>query len=154
MEDFLYTNALIRAPKKPKRFETPFPGEEKKLSLNDCLLDKWKFINEDQIKKAYCHDLTKAIEQETIKQIIQKIFEIESNLKQLNEKIEDDENIKIPHLEEFYKNLTPVFLRSLLEMPEKTSNESDEIFKGWIEALRIAVEEEIYFTKENLPAES
>jgi hypothetical protein len=153
MEDFSYPDNISKISKKNKNFNLPHYNDEGSFSLRDCLHEKWKFISQEDITKAYCHDLISAIEGDSIKEIVQKILEVENNLSQVRERLDDDDPIEVPKLEEFYKALSPIFLRSLLEMPNKISEDMDETFKGWIEALRVAVEEEIYSIKEEFNQE-
>jgi len=126
MDNNLYSNFLLKS--KKAKLET---GEELSL-LNLSLL-----IAEEQVAKAFCNDLKKVLEIEDIAEIAHQLLSIETKLNTLNEDLRF--NGKIPSLEHFFRNFSPIFLRALVESVDVNSIE-----KSAKEAIRIALEEELY----------
>ncbi len=118
--------------------------------LEDLLARKSKTISIQEIIESYCLELRKILELAYLEQVIHGLLQLESKLTAVideNEIIDHDD--LAPSLSALYQRLTPLFLRSMLEtMPEE--NEVEDIRKGWLEGLRIAIEEELYIWQEKI----
>jgi len=60
------------------------------------------------------------------------------------------EEREIPAFKDFYLHLAPTMLRVFLETPEYKDAENKDSGKIWKEALRVALEEELYIWKNKL----
>lgn len=113
--------------------------KDEDVTLRDLLSDKKVNLKSEDVKKAFCHDLKRVLEKENVVEIIQEFLNLENDLAKINQKGE----AKVPGLDEFYKNLSPVLMRSILDA-QKSSSAPEAIQKAIKEALRIALEEELY----------
>ncbi len=113
--------------------------KDEDVTLRDLLSDKKANLKSEDVKKAFCHDLKRVLEKENVVEIIQEFLNLENDLAKINQKGE----AKVPGLDEFYKNLSPVLMRSILDA-QKSSSAPEAIQKAIKEALRIALEEELY----------
>ncbi len=114
---------------------------DEKVSLEDLINQQGIALTQGQIISAFCNDLKGLLQFDDINMLIQEIFAVEHRLGVINE-VEDD--MELPELGDFYQNLSPILLRALLE------SDGQQIIKGWKEAIRIAIEEELYCWKEKL----
>ena len=83
-----------------------------------------------------------------------------NQLVQLLRQFKDEEVYKeLPNLDDFYRILSPVLLRSVSQTLDSLShdekinlnaNGEESLLKGWLESLRIAIEEEIHIWQEKL----
>lgn len=110
------------------------------LTLKDFLEHKWTLHNEDELKKTFGRELKTVLQKENIFDLINAFFELEADLYQAIATVDFDVNLSF---DEFYKNLSPVFMRSLLENANHPDNAA-LILKSIKESLRIALEEELY----------
>ena len=115
------------------------------LSLRDLVNSKYAVIEERQVIEAFCNDLKKLLGQDDVHQMIRELFTVENNISLLADMGEE-----LPNLGDFHKNLSPILLRALVE---NTSDDFDRVLKSWKEALRIAIEEELYFWQDYLVRE-
>lgn len=110
------------------------------LTLKDFLEHKWTLRNEDELKKTFARELKSVLQKEDLFDLINSFFELESDLYQAIATVDFEVNLSF---DEFYKNLSPVFMRSLLENANHPDN-AEMILKSIKESLRIALEEELY----------
>lgn len=99
---------------------------------------------EKDIVSGYCNDLMHLLEEEDIRVMISGIFQIQSQLSHLNE---ERGEIVFPTLDEFFKGLSPILLQVVWENLEENPDLS-KMLKKWKEAIRIALEEELYIWQE------
>ncbi len=102
------------------------------------------------VVKAFCNDLRLVLSCVHVNDMIEKIFQIDlllQNIQESNSVAESSrdglQSDQIPSLSEFYKSLSPILLRSLWE-----NSDNSELSKVWLESLRVAIEEELYFWQE------
>ncbi|MBT3585248.1 MAG: hypothetical protein HN509_10085 [Halobacteriovoraceae bacterium] len=146
MDSSLYTNL-------GKRVREPVPGLKEVQTLKELNKNhhnNWDEVSVSEISRVFCNDLRALLEHGEISLIIHDLFIIESQLHHLHEAY-PDKTAELPHLEDLYRGLSPVLLRSLWEHSELPEGESD-VIRGWIEALRISIEEEIYLWQEKFEA--
>ena len=110
------------------------------LTIKDFLDNKWVIHNNIELKRTFINELKKLLKKENLFDLIESFFELESDLHSAEEKLMLDE---IVSFDEFYKNLSPVIMRSLLEQA-KSSQNSEIILASIKESIRIAIEEQIY----------
>jgi hypothetical protein len=105
-------------------------------------------IDEEELRKSFLNEFKIILENQDLNKMIQQIFQIEEALVYFHEKHEDllenELNFSVS-LKRFYQKLSPLLLQALLEHSATFSTESDQnVIQQWKEAIRIAVEEEIY----------
>lgn len=110
------------------------------LSLKDFLEHKFVIQNQDELKKIFIKDLKAVLQKENLFDLIQGFFDLETDLQNAFERL--DFEITLVNFDEFYKNLSPVLMRALLENAAQPDN-AVLILKSIKEALRIALEEEL-----------
>nr|BDT29629.1 hypothetical protein BHI3_30950 [Bacteriovorax sp. HI3] len=110
------------------------------LSLKDFLEHKFVIQNQDELKKIFIKDLKGILQKENLFDLIQGFFDLETDLNNAYERL--DFEITQVNFDEFYKNLSPVLMRALLENATQPDN-AVMILKSIKEALRIALEEEL-----------
>ncbi len=120
------------------------------LTLKDFVEKKFSIHSEDELKKYFAKDLKALLQKENLFDIIQGFFDLETDLTNAYERL--DFEVSIVNFDEFYKNLSPVLMRALLENSHHPDN-APMILKSIKEALRIALEEELVQV-EDLGAES
>lgn len=137
MEKLVYSNLGLR---KNKTFQSR--RESEMLTLKDFVDSKWTIQNKDELKIAFIRDLKRLLLKENLYDLIQSFFDLEVTLNLALEKliIEDD---AILNFEEFYKTLSPVLLRAILDNA-KTDELNENLLDTIKESIRIAIEEEIY----------
>lgn len=110
------------------------------LTIKDFLDNKWIIHNSNELKKTFINELKRLLKKENLFDLIESFFELENDLHLAEEKLMLDE---IVSFDEFYKNLSPVMMRSLLDHA-KASQNSEIILASIKESIRIAIEEQIY----------
>lgn len=144
MNDFTYSNLgqkINRTAQKMGEFDFL-------LTLKDILKnDQFHFISEEEVIKAFCNDLKKALSKETLKEVLHEIFSIENNLAIIETK--DEIDFQLPNFDHFYRSLSPVLLRAIWENLEGV-DDRDHVLHGWLESIRIAIEEELYIWQEKI----
>ncbi|AUN99459.1 hypothetical protein DOM21_03590 [Bacteriovorax stolpii] len=110
------------------------------FSLKDFLEHKFVIHNQDELKKIFIKDLKGILQKENLFDLIQGFFDLETDLNNAYERL--DFEITQVNFDEFYKNLSPVLMRALLENATQPDN-AVMILKSIKEALRIALEEEL-----------
>lgn len=140
-EEEIYSH--ISVPRKIKMMSSII---EDKKGLADLLKrSNWGIISTAEVYRAICHDLKLLLDAEDVRELVKGIFSIENNLQLLSETMEEE----IPSLDRFFRNLSPIFLQALYQNCTHSSD-TDQVIHDWIEALRIAIEEEYYFWQEQL----
>lgn len=115
-------------------------AETELLTLRDFVDKRFVIHDEDELKKIFVKDLKRILEKESLFDLIQGFFELETDLSHAYERLDFDTTLV--NFDEFYKNLSPVLMRSLLENATNGEN-APMILKSIKEALRIALEEEL-----------
>lgn len=135
MESSVYNNLGL---KRNRTFQEK-RGEEI-LTLKDFLEHKWTLHNEEELKKTFGRELKIVLQKENLFDLINAFFELETDLYQAIATVDFDVAL---NFDEFYRNLSPVFMRSILENTNHPDN-AVLILKSIKESLRIALEEELY----------
>ncbi len=103
-------------------------------------------ISLESFATAYCSDLKNCLEHESLESLLEDFFRLETHLNSLAE-LEQD--VATEALSEFYHYLSPVFLRVLKESIDGQVK-GEMIMSRCLEALRVALEEELYLWQEKL----
>lgn len=102
-------------------------------------------ITTGRLLQMFCHDLKDLLTIEEPLDLFKRVESLEFHLESLREEDSD----KIPNLDDFFKVLSPVLMRAVIENIE--SDEGREaLHQGFLEALRIAIEEEIHIWQEKI----
>lgn len=136
--DNLSYSALGRKNYRTSHFQ-PFQEELSLLAIPSKDLD---FLSEKDLALAYCNELKNILELEDIYQIIDRILALQNRVNGLLDLRSEAEYL--PNMSNFFSGLSPLLLQALWEN-NRMNDELDSLFKRWIEALRIALEEEISF---------
>lgn len=120
------------------------------LTLKDFVEHKFMIKDQDELKRIFVKDLKRVLLKENLFDLIQGFFDLETDLGNAFEQL--DFEVSLVNFDEFYKNLSPVLMRSLLENANQPDNAA-MILKSIREALRIALEEELV-QLEDIGAES
>lgn len=115
--------------------------DEEVFTLKDYLEHRWILTNNEELKKAFTRELKNVLLKENLFELISSFFELEGDLSQVMDQV--DFEVSTLNFDEFYKNLSPVLMRSLLENAENSENAS-LVLQSIKESLRIAIEEELY----------
>lgn len=119
-----------------------FPDKKEEiLGVKDFLDNKIVIQNEDELRKIFANDLKNILKRDNLFDLIQGFFDLEQDLSHAFDRL--DFEATIVNFDEFYKNLSPVLMRALLENTADPDNAA-AILKSIKEALRIAYEEELY----------
>lgn len=110
------------------------------LTLKDFLEHKWTLSNAQELKKTFVRELRTVLLKEDLFELIGSFFELETDLHHAIASVDFEVNL---NFDEFYKNLSPVLMRALLENSNNADN-AELILKSIKESLRIALEEELY----------
>jgi hypothetical protein len=113
----------------------------------ETLLDlKNRTIKDDrEIIMTFCNALKDVLELDTVSSMIDELFSIESQLEQLK-----DNKVFQNYffMDDFYRNLAPIILRSIQEGADVSAEGA--FGDSLKEALRVAIEEEIYILTEEI----
>ena len=136
MEGSVYNNLGLKMNRtfREKRDESIF-------TLKDFIDHKFLIQNNEELKRTFARDLKIVLQKENVFDLIGQFFELETNL--LNAIDLVDFEVENFNFDEFYKNLSPVLMRALLENVQQSENAA-QILKSIKESLRIALEEELY----------
>lgn len=115
--------------------------EEDIFTFKDFLEHKFTISTKEELRKTFARELKVVLQKENLFDLISSFFELEADLYHVLELIEFE--VKEYSFDEFYKNLSPVLMRSLLENAQSPEN-APLILKSIKESLRIALEEELY----------
>lgn len=135
MEGSVYSNLGL----KQNRTYQEKRGDEI-LTLKDFLEHKWTLHSTEEVKKTVTRELKGLLQKENIFDFINAFFELETDLHQVIDNLEFEVDLSF---DEFYKNLSPVIMRSIIENSANPDN-AELILKSIKESLRIALEEELY----------
>lgn len=114
------------------------------------ILEKFKeaphfYIDEKKIYNSYAREIENILGLASIEELIASLYALEKMMKNLKSIAPADYDI--PAFEEFWKKLSPTLLLSLWDSLEN-EEQTEEIVKGWFEALRISLESELYLISE------
>ena len=112
------------------------------LTLKDFIERKFQIQNVVELKRIFIKDLKVVLAKENLFDLIQSFFDLETDLNHAIDLVDSDTDINLVNFDEFYKNLSPVLMRALLENAATPDN-AQIILKSIKEALRIALEEEL-----------
>lgn len=112
------------------------------LTLKDFIERKFHIQNVAELKRIFIKDLKIILQKENLFDLIQSFFDLETDLGHASEIVDSETDINLVNFDEFYKNLSPVLMRALLENAATPDN-APMILKSIKEALRIALEEEL-----------
>ena len=126
-----------------------YPGKrvEEVFTLKDLLDQKWTITTNEELKKLFARELKIVLQKDDLFELINGFFELETNLNLVLDQVEFE--VSVLNFDEFYKNLSPVFMRSLLEN-SKTPDNAPLLIKSIKESLRIALEEELHQLEDRL----
>ncbi len=112
------------------------------LTLKDFIERKFHIQDVSELKRIFVKDLKSVLQKEDLFDLIQSFFDLETDLNNASDLVDSDTDINLVNFDEFYKNLSPVLMRALLENASTPDN-APVILKSIKEALRIALEEEL-----------
>ncbi|MDO9184323.1 MAG: hypothetical protein Q7U04_18050 [Bacteriovorax sp.] len=114
--------------------------DEEVFTLKDFLEHKWTITSNEELKKTFARELKLILKKENLFDLINSFFALENDLNHVLDQVEFE--VSILNFDEFYKNLSPVLMRSLLENSENSEN-AELVLQSIKESLRIALEEEL-----------
>ncbi|MFA6236601.1 MAG: hypothetical protein WC635_04665 [Bacteriovorax sp.] len=142
MEGSVYSNLGLKVNRtfREKRDEEVF-------TLKDFIEHKFTISSKAELQKIFARELKSVLQKEDLFDLIHAFFELETDLHQSLDLLEFD----VPNFnfDEFYKNLSPVLMRSLLENAQTQEN-APQLLKSIKESLRIAIEEELYQLEDHI----
>jgi hypothetical protein len=115
--------------------------DDKIFTLKDFLEHKFTIHSKEELKKIFAHELKGVLQKENLFDLINGFFELEADLHHTLDLI--DFEVNNYNFDDFYKNLSPVLMRSILENSQAPES-APLILKSIKESLRIALEEELY----------
>ncbi len=136
MESSIYSNLGL---KKNRTFQEK--RDHKLFTLKDIHEKKLVIHTEEELTNVFISDLKSVLSKDNVFQIIESFFQLEHDLHQALEHF-DFEAPKL-NFEEFYKNLSPVLMRALLENANDSQN-AEALLNSIKESIRIALEEELH----------
>ncbi len=107
-------------------------------------------LTSEKIINALCNDLREILKKEDISSLIQGIFSIESSLHELKKIKSSDHDDFILDFSRLYQKLSPIILRAILEGVSPNKDCSAKCTKMIKEAIRVAVEEELYLLQDSV----
>jgi len=110
------------------------------FTLKDFLSHNFVISNQIELKKVFIKDLKAILLKDNLFDLIQSFFDLETDLHAATEKLEIETTLI--NFDEFYKNLSPVLMRALLENANQANN-AQALLMSIREALRISLEEEL-----------
>ena len=111
------------------------------LSIRDINANQFNIQNIDELKQIFTSDLKNVLKNEDVFSFIRDFFDLETEMQIASDRMALDESIF--NFDEFYKNLSPVLMRAILEN-SKCPEDGELILKSIKESLRIALEGELY----------
>ncbi len=115
-----------------------------KLELKEVFEKNINLQSPNELKILFIKELKSLLDLENIYEIINHFFETESLVHQACQKFDFKEEDFL--FDEFYKNLSPIILKSLADQTSNTEN-AEVIINILKESMRIAIEEMIYKTE-------
>mgnify|MGYP005637884885 CR=1 FL=1 len=125
-------------------------------SLFDLNIENLINIDQQTITFLFCNDLKSLLETSDLRELIKKLNQLDQLLIQYREEEVDQD---LPHLDDFFRILSPLLLRSVSQTLDSISkdekinlntNGEESLLMGWLESLRISIEEEIHIWQEKL----
>lgn len=112
----------------------------------DALLNEEQAPENNDIISHFIEDLKELLNFDSAADVIQGIHGIEASLNKLHDRFPGNE---VPHLSDFYQELSPLLLQKYWELRSNplTEESTDHLF---LESLFIAIEEEIYIWQEKI----
>ena len=136
MEGSIYSNLGL---KKNRTFQEK--RDSKLYNLREIIERKFIVNEASEFKQAFINDLKNVLLKDDVFQLIESFFFLEQNLYLALEQVDFD--TPVLNFEEFYRNLSPVLMRALLENVSNSSN-AEAILNSIKESIRIALEEELH----------
>lgn len=136
MEGSIYSNLGL---KKNRTFQEK--RDSKLYNLREIIERKFIVNEASEFKQAFINDLKNVLLKDDVFQLIESFFFLEQNLHLALEQVDFD--TPVLNFEEFYRNLSPVLMRALLENVNNSSN-AEAILNSIKESIRIALEEELH----------
>jgi hypothetical protein len=136
MEKNIYSNLGNRINKtfKDKRDSDLF-------TVKDFIENKWTIQTKYELQTVFIKELKTLLLKENVFELIETFFSLENDMNLAQEKLLLDEDFI--NFDEFYKSLSPVLMRSILEI-SKQSLQNEVVLNSIKESIRIAIEELIY----------
>ncbi len=118
----------------------------------DCSLKQlcnvsWSNVSQKQIVNSFISSLRDILDQDDVYKVIESIFDLQTTVHLVQDKLKvfDEESVDIPRLDVFFQVLSPILLRVLSESYQMEGLQKlNFIEQEWKEALRVAIEEELY----------
>ncbi len=142
MQGSLYSNLGLKLNKANRAYRD---NREEFLTLREFIEHKWVISTNEELKKTFGHELKIVLKKENIFDLITSFFELEQDLHQVVSTVDFETDLSF---DEFYKNFSPILMRSLLENSSHPENASN-LLKSIKESLRIALEEEMFQLEES-----
>ncbi len=98
-----------------------------------------RLIDQEIVISAYRRELNSLLNIDNVYVLAKELLSLERKLIKLVKVV--GVHISLPNLEKFYSSLSPVILQSLAQMNENFDQE--DLTNTWLEAVRIAIEEEL-----------
>lgn len=136
MEGSIYSNLGL---KKNRTFQEK--RDSKLYNLREIIERKFIVNEASELKQAFINDLKNVLLKDDVFQLIESFFFLEQNLHLALEQVDFD--TPVMNFEEFYKNLSPVLMRALLENVNNSAN-AEALLNSIKESIRIALEEELH----------
>ena len=149
MESTLYSKFSTKSKKHNALLDSSIREEEVTI-VDLAKSETFKNYGLDYLVRAFCNDLNKLLDFENIESMINHIFEIDSSLTEIQSKIDFFTDDEVPNLYDFYNQLSPLLLRLICDAQsiDDINERNEYINESWKEALRVAIEEELYIWKD------
>lgn len=142
MFDGLYSNISQKYPHKFVKRKNIIDDD---FTLTDFLVVGEEY-NKKEISAAFVRHLKSLLSENNALNLIEKITLLDGTLKKLQETFQDED---IPHLRDFYQDLSPVLMQKYWEINQDAPDKAalDHFF---LHSLHISLEEEIYIWQEKI----
>lgn len=136
MEGSVYSNLGL---KKNRTFQEK--RDNQLFTLKDVQERKVIINSSAELKQIFINDLKAVLQKDNVFSLIENFFQLEHDLDEAKDQFDFDNSPL--NFEEFYKNLSPILMRSLLENANQANN-AESLLKAIKESIRIALEEELH----------
>ncbi len=117
------------------------------VELDEVIISQ---LSREEAMTLFCNDLKSLLEIDDLRLLIKKLDQLDQSLLHY---AEEGLNQELPQLGDFFKTLSPILLRSIGQTLDSFSekreshlkNDGETLLKGWLESIRISLEEEIHF---------
>lgn len=106
-------------------------------------------IDQKTIDNAFAYELEELLKLNSLYELSRAIINLEQKLNRLEKYVQVD--LMMPNLNAFYSSLSPVFLQSFVET--NGNMDKEDLQNNWLEAVRIAIEEELIIWQEKTESE-